>query len=61
MRLKMKVGLSGNQYTLAPGDERDFPAKEGKRLIAAGFADEVKSASPAKASTVRPRASKAKA
>lgn len=38
MNIKMLVGLSGPEYSLSPGDVRDFPAKEAKRLIAAGFA-----------------------
>lgn len=38
MKVKMLTGLSGPEYNLAPGDERDFPDAEGRRLIAAGFA-----------------------
>jgi hypothetical protein len=38
MNIKMLVGLSGNEYSLSPGDERDFPEKEAIRLIDAGFA-----------------------
>lgn len=38
MNVKMLVGLSGNEYSLSPGDERDFPEKEAIRLIDAGYA-----------------------
>jgi hypothetical protein len=38
MRVQMSVGLSGPAYQLAPGDEREFPDAEARRLIAAGFA-----------------------
>jgi hypothetical protein len=38
MRVRMTVGLSGPAYQLAPGDEREFPDAEARRLIAAGFA-----------------------
>jgi hypothetical protein len=38
MLLRMLVGLSGNAYSLGPGDERDFPQDEALRLIAAGYA-----------------------
>tara|TARA_R110002020_G_scaffold53905_8_gene150480 strand:+ start:16632 stop:16850 length:219 start_codon:yes stop_codon:yes gene_type:complete len=34
----MLAGLSGNEYSLSPGDERDFPDAEAIRLIAAGYA-----------------------
>ncbi|WP_210214855.1 hypothetical protein [Mesorhizobium sp. M1A.F.Ca.ET.072.01.1.1] len=34
----MLVGLSGNAYSLGPGDERDFPEMEALRLIAAEYA-----------------------
>jgi hypothetical protein len=34
----MLVGLSGNQYSLGPNDERDFPQDEALRLISAGYA-----------------------
>jgi len=39
MLLKMKIGLSGPERTLAPGDEGVFDDDEGQRLIGAGFAD----------------------
>ncbi|RDL51807.1 hypothetical protein BLJAPNOD_02948 [Ensifer sp. M14] len=38
MKIKMLVGLAGNEYSLAPGDERDFPDGEANRLIVAGYA-----------------------
>lgn len=38
MRIRMLVGLSGNAYSLGPGDEHDFPNDEALRLIAAEFA-----------------------
>lgn len=38
MKIKMLTGLTGPQYSLAPGDERDFPDAEAKRLIEAGYA-----------------------
>lgn len=38
MKIQMLVGLAGNEYSLAPGDEREFPQAEAVRLIDAGFA-----------------------
>lgn len=38
MKIRMSVGLSGNEYSLAPGDEREFPDAEAIRLVEAGFA-----------------------
>lgn len=38
MNIRMLIGLSGPEYNLAPGDEREFPADEAVRLIEAGFA-----------------------
>ncbi|MBZ9808135.1 hypothetical protein [Mesorhizobium sp. ESP-6-2] len=38
MKIRMLVGLSGNAYSLGPGDERDFPDAEALRLVAAEFA-----------------------
>lgn len=38
MRIRMRTGLSGPDYSLIPGDERDFPDKEAIRLIEAGYA-----------------------
>lgn len=38
MLIKMLVSLAGNEYSLAPGDEREFPDNEAIRLIDAGFA-----------------------
>lgn len=38
MLVRMTIGLSGPQYALGPGDERDFPSEEAIRLIKAGYA-----------------------
>ena len=38
MNIRMLVGISGNEYSLSPGDERDFPEREAIRLIEAGYA-----------------------
>lgn len=38
MKIKMLVSLAGNEYSLSPGDERDFTQAEAIRLIDAGFA-----------------------
>lgn len=38
MKIKMLVGLSGIEYCLSPGDEREFPDNEAIRLIDAGYA-----------------------
>ncbi|NZD50534.1 hypothetical protein [Rhizobium leguminosarum] len=38
MLLKMIAGLSGPEFNLAPGDEREFDDAEAGRLIDAGFA-----------------------
>ncbi|MBX5010888.1 hypothetical protein HJB67_13080 [Rhizobium lentis] len=38
MLLKMTVGLSGPEFNLAPGDEREFNDDEAARLIDSGFA-----------------------
>ena len=38
MLVRMLVGLSGNQYSLGPKDEHDFPQDEALRLISAGYA-----------------------
>ncbi|MDW9650796.1 hypothetical protein GOB33_22190 [Sinorhizobium meliloti] len=38
MKIRMLVSLSGNEYSLGPGDERDFPQNEAIRLIDAGYA-----------------------
>ena len=45
MKLKMLTGLSGPEYNLAPGDEREFSKVEAVRLIEAGFAVAVAPAS----------------
>ncbi len=49
MKLKLLVGLSGNEYSLAPGDEYDFDAAEAGRLIDAGIAVRVEADEPAPA------------
>jgi hypothetical protein len=38
MLIRMMVGLSGNEYSLGPGDQRDFPQDEAIRLVEAGYA-----------------------
>lgn len=38
MLIRLLVGLSGNEYSLGPGDERDFPQDEAVRLVSAGYA-----------------------
>jgi hypothetical protein len=38
MKIKMLVSLAGNEYSLSPGDERDFTQAEAIRLIDAGYA-----------------------
>ncbi|WP_312942393.1 hypothetical protein [Agrobacterium pusense] len=41
MKVELLVGLSGNEYSLSPGDQRDFDDDEADRLIAAGYAVKV--------------------
>ncbi|KAA3504369.1 hypothetical protein DXM27_03785 [Rhizobium rhizogenes] len=41
MKVKLLVGLSGNEYSLSPGDDRDFEDDEAGRLIDAGYAVKV--------------------
>lgn len=41
MEVKLLVGLSGNEYSLSPGDHHEFEADEADRLIAAGYAVKV--------------------
>jgi len=38
MEIRMTVGLAGNEYSLSPGDQRDFPDGEAIRLIESGYA-----------------------
>lgn len=57
MKLKLLIGLSGNEYSLSPGDERDFEDDEAERLIAAGYA--LKADEPADAVTTTRRRGKA--
>jgi len=55
----MTVGLSGNEYSLGPGDEREFSDAEAGRLIAAGFAAALgapPAATPAPATPPEPEA-----
>ncbi|MBB2793899.1 UNVERIFIED_ORG: hypothetical protein GGD58_002763 [Rhizobium pisi] len=47
MLLKMIAGLSGPEFSLAPGDEHEFNDDEAQRLIDAGFAE--KADAPAEA------------
>lgn len=54
MRLKLLVGLSGNEYSLAPGEEHDFDGElvdgkvtgEAGRLIDAGIAELAETGEP---------------
>ena len=39
MKVRMLVGLSGREYSLAPGDEWEFGEAEASRLIAAEIAE----------------------
>ncbi|TGR71415.1 hypothetical protein EN837_08350 [bacterium M00.F.Ca.ET.194.01.1.1] len=57
MKVKLLVGLSGNKYSLSPGDERDFDDDEAERLIAAGYA--VKVDEPADTATTTRRRGRA--
>lgn len=41
MKVKLLVGLSGNEFSLSPGDQGDFEDNEAERLIAAGYAVKV--------------------
>ncbi|MDP9854509.1 hypothetical protein KHC17_16895 [Agrobacterium salinitolerans] len=47
MKVKLLVGLSGNEYSLAPGDEYDFADGEAARLVEAGYAVKVEGEEPA--------------
>ena len=38
MKIRMLTGLSGLDYSLSPGDEREFPNDEALRLVQAGYA-----------------------
>lgn len=49
MKIRMTTGLSGPEYSLGPGDERDFPKAEALRLIDAGFAVPVADDKPERA------------
>ncbi|MBB4235051.1 hypothetical protein [Rhizobium esperanzae] len=49
MLLKMTAGLSGPEFCLSPGDEREFDDAEAARLIDAGFAAKVEADEPVEA------------
>lgn len=38
IKLEMLVSMAGPEFTLSPGDKRDFGDAEAERLIDAGFA-----------------------
>lgn len=38
MKVKMLTSMAGAEYSLSPGDVREFPDAEAKRLIEAGYA-----------------------
>lgn len=59
MKLKLLVGLSGNEYSLAPGDEHDFDAAEAGRLIDAGIAVTAEADEPAPATPAPKKKAKA--
>jgi hypothetical protein len=58
MNIKMLVGLSGNEYSLAPGDEYAFPDAEARRLIEAGYAVKADTETPEPAAPAPPAAKK---
>lgn len=58
MLLKMTAGLSGPDFSLSPGDERDFETAEALRLIEAGFAVGVEAAVAAPAQERREKRGK---
>lgn len=47
MKLKLLTGLSGPEFALSPGDERDFADDEALRLIDAGIAERAEPAAKA--------------
>ncbi|WP_425963883.1 hypothetical protein [Rhizobium nepotum] len=59
MKLKLLIGLSGNEYSLAPGDEYDFSDGEAGRLIDAGYAVKVDGEEPPAAAPSTKRKGKA--
>lgn len=63
MKIKMKAGLSGPEFSLAPGDTKVFEdANEAQRLIDAGFAELAKDdAVPAISETLTERVARLKA
>jgi len=38
MKVRLLTGLSGPDFSLVRGDERDFPQAEAERLVSAGYA-----------------------
>lgn len=56
MLIRLLTGLSGPAYSLAAGDERDFPQDEALRLIDAGYAVPVAGVNAEKAVKQRPAA-----
>jgi len=57
MKIKMLTGMAGVDYSLSPGDERDFDDAEAIRLIDAGFAVPV-AATEIETTTLEPVAEK---
>lgn len=47
MKLKMKVGMSGPDISLSPGDPHECEDAEALRLIEAGIAEEAQDETPA--------------
>lgn len=66
MRLRLLVGLSGNEYSLAPGDEHDFDGElvdgkvtgEAGRLIDAGIAELAEAGEPEPVAPVQKKKAK---
>lgn len=66
MKLKLLVGLSGNEYSLAPGDEYDFDGElvdgkvtgEAGRLIDAGIAEPAETGEPEPVAPVQSKKAK---
>lgn len=42
MRVRLLTGIAGANFSYGPGDIADFDAAEAKRLIAAGYAEEIR-------------------
>lgn len=58
MQVKMLTSIAGANGAFAPGDVAEFSENEGARLIAAGFAEPVRSA-PVEKATRKRRSEKA--